>query len=80
MTVPGAHSQYHAAVLQLRDANNQVLKIDGLWGIAFGNGVRSQPTDVLFFAAGPNDESNGLYGFIAPAPSVGSGNGGHGGH
>jgi len=71
---------------QLRDANNQVLKIDGLWGIAFGNGVRSQPTDVLFFAAGPNDESNGLYGFIAPAPSVGGGdggnggNGGHGGH
>jgi uncharacterized protein (TIGR03118 family) len=62
---------------QLRDANDQVLKIDGLWGIAFGNGVRSQPTDVLFFAAGPNDESNGLYGLIAPAPSV---RGGHGGH
>ena len=60
---------------QLRDANNQVLKIDGLWGIAFGNGILNQPTDVLFFAAGPDDESNGLYGSIAPAPS--SGRGGH---
>src|SRR6266700_8313394 len=56
---------------QLRDANNQVLKIDGLWGIAFGNGILNQPTDVLFFAAGPDDESNGLYGSIAPAPSSG---------
>ena len=53
---------------QLRNESHQVLKIDGLWGIAFGNGVRNQPTDVLFFAAGPNDESDGLYGFIAPAP------------
>jgi uncharacterized protein (TIGR03118 family) len=71
---------------QLRTPDNKTLQIDGLWGIAFGNGVLSQPTDVLFFAAGPNDESNGLYGFIAPAPSVGGGdggnggNGGHGGH
>jgi uncharacterized protein (TIGR03118 family) len=53
---------------QLRTESHQVLKIDGLWGIAFGNGVRDQPTDVLFFAAGPNEESDGLYGFIAPAP------------
>jgi uncharacterized protein (TIGR03118 family) len=53
---------------QLRTPSNQVLQIDGLWGIAFGNGVLDQPTDVLFFAAGPNDESHGLYGFIEPAP------------
>jgi uncharacterized protein (TIGR03118 family) len=65
---------------QLRTTSNQVLKIDGLWGIAFGNGVQNQPTDVLFFAAGPNDESNGLYGFIEPVPSTGGDHGGHGGH
>ncbi|HEY1329183.1 MAG TPA: TIGR03118 family protein [Casimicrobiaceae bacterium] len=45
-------------------SNGKVLKIDGLWGIAFGNGVLSQPTDTLFFAAGPNDEANGMYGRI----------------
>ncbi len=38
--------------------------IDGLWGLAFGNGstVFKTPSNTLFFAAGPNDESNGLFG------------------
>jgi len=53
---------------QLRAADGGVLKIDGLWGIAFGNGFQRQPTDTLFFAAGPGDESHGLYGKIEPAP------------
>jgi len=38
--------------------------IDGLWGIAFGNGLFIQPTNTLFYAAGPNDELEGLYGRI----------------
>lgn len=46
--------------------------LEGLWGIAFGNGVRDQPTDTLFFAAGPDDENHGLYGRIEPtSPSAG---------
>ena len=49
-------------------ANNKVLKIDGLWGIAFGNGFNSQPTDTLFFAAGPGDEGHGQFGAIVPGP------------
>jgi len=52
---------------QLRTTNGQVLKIDGLWGIAFGNGFQQQPTDTLFFAAGPDEETHGLYGKIEPA-------------
>jgi uncharacterized protein (TIGR03118 family) len=61
---------------QLRTPSNQILTIDGLWGIAFGNGVLNQPTNVLFFAAGPNEESDGLYGFLAPpAPQAGGGHG-----
>lgn len=63
---------------QLRTPSNDTLAIDGLWGIAFGNGVRGQPTNVLFFAAGPNDENNGLYGFIAPAARIAGGGPGHG--
>ena len=63
---------------QLRTSDGQTLTIDGLWGIAFGNGVKDQPTDVLFFAAGPNDESNGLYGFITPDAPGSPGDGGHG--
>jgi uncharacterized protein (TIGR03118 family) len=53
---------------QLRTSNGQVLKIDGLWGIAFGNGFQQQPTDTLFFAAGPDEETHGLYGKIEPGP------------
>jgi len=63
---------------QLRTGNGQVLVIDGLWGIAFGNNFRSQPANTLFFAAGPNDEVNGLYGTIVPAPNQGAGGDGQG--
>jgi uncharacterized protein (TIGR03118 family) len=45
-------------------ANGAAIAIDGLWGIAFGNGLNGQPTNTLFFAAGPNDESDGVYGRI----------------
>ena len=48
----------------LRDGTGQPIRIDGLWGIAFGNGLAQQPVDTLFFAAGPKDESHGLYGRI----------------
>lgn len=40
------------------------IAVDGLWGIAFGNGINSQPTNTLFFAAGPADETHGVYGRI----------------
>jgi len=43
-----------------------VLKIDGLWGLAFGNGGSSGPGNTLFFTAGPNDESDGLFGTLTP--------------
>lgn len=50
---------------KLRDPDNQPLRIDGLWGIAFGNGVLSQETNSLHYAAGPNDEQDGAYGVIS---------------
>ncbi len=49
---------------QLRQLQGKRLIIDGLWGISFGNGLLNQPTNVLFFAAGPDDENHGLYGRI----------------
>lgn len=53
----------------LRDQNQRRLRIDGLWGMAFGNGVAGQKTGALYYAAGPNDEANGAYGVITPLPS-----------
>lgn len=49
----------------LRDAAGPI-HVDGLWGLAFGNGVQNQPVNTLFFAAGPEDEEHGLYGRIDP--------------
>ena len=54
---------------QLRMANGRTLAIDGRWGIAFGNGFQQQPATTLFFAAGPNDEGDGLFGRIEALPS-----------
>ena len=48
----------------LRDRDNKRLRIDGLWGIQFGNGILSQKTNQLFYASGPNDEEDGVYGVI----------------
>jgi len=53
---------------QLRKTDGHPLKIDGLWGLSFGNGLLNQPTNALFFTAGPDDETHGLYGKIEPAP------------
>ena len=38
--------------------------IDGLWALVFGNGINSQPTNTLFYTAGPGGEAHGLYGRI----------------
>ncbi|HSD39484.1 MAG TPA: TIGR03118 family protein [Rhodocyclaceae bacterium] len=53
-----------AMVGTLSQANGSPIVIDGLWGIAFGNDRNNQPSNTLFFAAGPNDEANGEYGRI----------------
>ena len=49
---------------QLRGSSHRTIEIDGLWGLAFGNGVLGQPTNALFFTAGPEDEEHGLFGRI----------------
>lgn len=46
----------------LGNASGAPIVIDGLWGIGFGNGLDNQPTNTLFYAAGPGDEMHGLYG------------------
>jgi uncharacterized protein (TIGR03118 family) len=55
----------------LKDPGRRPIQIDGLWGLAFGNGFANQPVDTLFFAAGPGDEKQGLYGRIDVSPDEG---------
>jgi len=53
---------------QLSNSNGQVIEIDELWGITFGNGVTAGDKNALYFASGPNDEENGLFGSIRIVP------------
>ncbi|MEO5882050.1 MAG: TIGR03118 family protein [Caldimonas sp.] len=48
----------------LSRSNGSAIAIDGLWGIAFGNGLNGQPTNTLFFTGGPGGETHGVYGRI----------------
>src|SRR5207248_7073866 len=50
----------------LGDAQGKPLVIDGLWTLTLGGGRGSSP-DTLYFTAGPNDETDGLFGNIVPA-------------
>ena len=60
---------------QVTDSTGAAFAAPGLWGISFGNDAVNQPHATLFFAAGTNDEANGLYGRIdmgATAPTLGA--------
>ena len=47
--------------------DKEPIKIDGLWGIRFGNGATAGSTHELFFAAGIDDEAHGLFGKLTVA-------------
>jgi len=53
---------------QLEDVHGRPLVIEGLWTLTLGGGRNSSP-DTLYFSAGPNDETNGLFGTITLASS-----------
>jgi uncharacterized protein (TIGR03118 family) len=63
ITAFGSEGNSHGV---LRDATtNKPVAIDGLWTITLGGG-RNSNTDTLYFTAGPNGESDGLFGIITP--------------
>jgi uncharacterized protein (TIGR03118 family) len=49
----------------LLGTNGRPLVNGGLWALNFGGGSKSSP-DTLYFSAGPNSETNGLFGTIVP--------------
>jgi len=52
---------------ELRDESNKSLSIDGLWALEVGQGGNNGPAGTLFFTAGPDDETHGLFGQINPS-------------
>jgi uncharacterized protein (TIGR03118 family) len=55
----------------VEDASGNPVSIDGLWGISFGNSTSNldpagAPAAELYFAAGPNGISGGIFGYLKP--------------
>ena len=61
---------------QLLGLDGKPIVIDGLWALTIGNDGSAGSSNKLYFSAGPNDESNGLFGVIefastsGPTPTV----------
>ena len=46
--------------------DDSLLFIDGLWSLTFGNEGAASPSTTLFFSAGPDHETHGLFGTLTP--------------
>ena len=46
--------------------DGSILSIDGLWSLTFGNDATAGPATTLFFSAGPDGETHGLFGTLTP--------------
>jgi len=48
------------------DKDGSPVFIDGLWSLTFGNNGGAGSSNTLFFTAGPNNETDGLFGTLTP--------------
>jgi uncharacterized protein (TIGR03118 family) len=62
----------NALLGQLLDLSAQPLSIDGLWGLSVGNGGTGGSSQSLYFTAGPDNETHGLFGVLSAVPEPGS--------
>jgi len=62
----------HAVVGQILGADGQPLSIDGLWALSAGNDGSGGSSHLLYFSAGPDEESHGLFGVLTPVPEPSS--------
>ncbi len=58
----------HAFLGQIQAAGGGALDIDGLWAISPGNGGSGGSSSLLYFTAGPDGESHGIFGVLTPTP------------
>jgi uncharacterized protein (TIGR03118 family) len=60
----------HALLGQLAASDGTPLAIDGLWALAPGNDVAAGSSNLIYFTAGPDDESHGIFGVLTPQAIV----------
>ena len=52
---------------EMLDDSGLPIRLEGLWGLGFGNGANSGPVNTLYFTAGSFGESHGIFGTVAVA-------------
>jgi uncharacterized protein (TIGR03118 family) len=53
----------------VRNPDDSLVTIGGLWSLTFGNNGSAGPSETLFFTAGGADELHGLFGTLTPVPA-----------
>ena len=56
----------HKFIGFLKNPDDSLVFIDGIWSLTFGNGAAAGPATTLFFTAGINGENDGLFGTLTP--------------
>jgi len=60
----------HKFIGWVRNADDSLVTIDGLWSLTFGNDATAGPANTLFFTAGINNEQDGLFGTLTPVDGL----------
>lgn len=66
-TLVGFDTRTRRATEFMRDTKGNVIKLQGLWALLFGNGASLGDTNALYFASGPADETDALFGSLRVA-------------
>lgn len=69
-TVVAFHPRLRVALDYVRDAAGKKVVIEGLWGLQFGNGESLGEANHLYFAAGVEKETEGLFGKLRANPNT----------
>lgn len=56
----------HKFIGFLKNKDNSLVTIDGLWSLTFGNDGTAGLANTLYFTAGINNENDGLFGTLTP--------------
>jgi uncharacterized protein (TIGR03118 family) len=60
----------HKFIGWVRNPDDSLVSIDGLWSLTFGNDATAGPANILFFTAGLNGEQDGLFGTLTPVDGL----------
>jgi uncharacterized protein (TIGR03118 family) len=62
----------HSFLGQVTGSEGRPLQIDGLWALTPGNDALAGSSRLLYFSAGPEEETHGVFGVLVSVPEPGT--------